>query len=227
MIKYKLIKTYPGSLPLGTISKIDYSRYPKNWEAFIENDSIILSFIYKGGDIVTLRETGVYIIDSAEDSEFPGFTLEEQKKDFCKIYSVKRLSDGEVFTLGDTIHKVSNSNIFTIESFNVGSKGETYSSCRGDSYSPSIAIKDFQKLRKPLFTTEDGVDIISECKSYYLVFKDFTIVYCSSFSKKDLEYKTFSTQEVAKDYVKMNKPEFSRKQVIEMLEKLQKDTNEI
>jgi hypothetical protein len=222
MVKYRLIETYPGSLPLGTISKIDYSRYPKNWEAFVEQDSIVLSFKYKSEEIVTLREKGTYIIDSAEDSEFPGFTLEEQKSDpFCDIYSIKRLSDGKIFTVGDKICKASKNNVFTIASFNISSRGDTYASCTGESYSPSIAIKDFI-IATPLFTTEDGLDIISKRKSYYIVSKDFKITYCTEFSEKDLEYKTFSTQKAAREYVTMNKPEFSRNQIIEMLGKLQR-----
>lgn len=222
MVKYRLIETYPGSLPLGTISKIDYSRYPKNWEEFIEEDSIVLSFKYKNGDVVTLREKGTYILEGEKDEDFPGFSYKQQKKERdCEIHSVKRLSDGEIFTVGDNVCKVSN-NLFTISSFNISSKGETYASCLGDLYSPSIAMRELQKVIEPLFKTEDGVDVFSKSKSYYVVTNDFTIVYCSMFSKKDLEYKLFSTQKAAKDYVKMHKPEFSRKQILELLDNLKK-----
>lgn len=74
-----------------------------DWEEVKEDSYKILSFIYDNGEIVTLREKGTYIINSASDSDFPGFSLKKQLKDCCKIHSVKRLIDGEIFTVGDEV----------------------------------------------------------------------------------------------------------------------------
>ena len=79
-MKYKLIRTYPGSLKLNTIIEIHpeqetgyYSENIQFWQEVIEKDYEILATV---GDNDSLKQT---------------------------IYSVKRLSDGEIFTIGDTV----------------------------------------------------------------------------------------------------------------------------
>ena len=73
----------------------------------------------------------------------------------------------------------------------------------------------------PLLTTQDGVEIF-DGMDYYLVSHSFIMSYCSYHSPTDLTYPLFSTKEAAEDYIKMNKPEFSRKQILELLETLKK-----
>ena len=104
--KYKLIKKYPGSDPVGTIvtgygkdgwyskgaggKTYDWTLVvlnPEFWEEVVEKDYEILSYIKKGSTTCTTtkRRGG------------------ENHEEFWNIYSVKRLSDGEVFTIGDLI----------------------------------------------------------------------------------------------------------------------------
>jgi hypothetical protein len=94
MKKYKLLKEYPGSPELGTIVKELYyvykglkhsPMYDEYWEEVVEKDYEILSYLKKGSTTCTTtkRRGG------------------ESHKEFWNIYSVKRLSDGEVFTVGD------------------------------------------------------------------------------------------------------------------------------
>jgi len=101
MIQYKLISEYPGSPKLGTIDWFDtdesgsssndnwkgtrfYNSNPKFWQKVEEVDYEILSWISPSGRLETK-------IHSTYDSLH------------TKIESVKRLSDGEVFTIGDLI----------------------------------------------------------------------------------------------------------------------------
>jgi hypothetical protein len=119
------------------------------------------------------------------------------------IESVKRLSDGEVFTVGDIcspIGKESN-NIHPINKIWICDPGYL----RLSSVNYSLGINDIQKAKKPLFTTKDGKDVYIT-DSYYLITADWKICYCSDFSEGDLSFNCFSTKEAAEEYVLMNKP---------------------
>lgn len=69
---------------------------------------------------------------------------------------------------------------------------------------PSEYPDFWEEVRVPLFTTLDNIDIFEE-DDYYLVSNDFTLVYCSSYSEKDLEFKLFYSREKAQEYIKNNK----------------------
>lgn len=290
MIKYRLFETYPGSLPLGSISKLDYSAYPKNWEAFVEKEYEIISLKANSGAILTYKKEKCihrtdfdYLVEKTHN-------LSRALSNGTKIHSIERLIDGKVFTVKDIVKGPSSNNIFTIESFNVSSKGVAYASCSSDLYSPSIAINYLQKVEKVLYTTYDNVDryeyqvehwVINNHYAYSLmtcdthfelclkeipgVYKLFStekaaLEYVESFKPK-LLFKTedevdvfvgdsywcvntaphlwsiweqtsgprtelaksvraFSTEILAREYIKMNKPEFSRNQVLKVLEGL-------
>jgi|694.fasta_scaffold00102_88 hypothetical protein len=111
MKKYKLIKTYPGSPLLGKVlepkvekdnentnnfywegSWFNPNDFPELWEEVIENDYEIISYWSpRFGDTKYLYYEGHEDWDNINKSKYH------------PIHSVKRLSDGEVFTLGDTI----------------------------------------------------------------------------------------------------------------------------
>ena len=114
MKKYKLIKEYPGSLSLGTItsseSKTDlwkgtnyYDKYPEYWEEVVEKDYEIISWTAKDCNSIVIK-----------GSELP-HTPCSLPAGYWRIHSVKRLSDGEVFTIGDkfTISEIGISDIIT------------------------------------------------------------------------------------------------------------------
>lgn len=121
MSKYKLIKCYPGSLELSTIVEYypNWNMYgicnnclydkqliennPEFWEKIIEKDYEILSFKIPGNDHwrVTLQTNGMYDGWSAHHA------LNESRKGNWSIYQVRRLSDGEIFTVGDAGRSIS------------------------------------------------------------------------------------------------------------------------
>ncbi len=104
MKKYKLIKKFPGSDELGTIitgsketmySKgLGYRNYdwvhveihPEFWEEIVEKDYEILS------------QTSVRVCNPKDNYKVVRNTTPV-------IHSVKRLSDGEVFTVGDKVSR--------------------------------------------------------------------------------------------------------------------------
>jgi hypothetical protein len=84
-----------------------------------------------------------------------------------------------------------------------------------------LFLNNVEKVKQPLFTTEDGVDIFKGDKTYY-VFNDLTPECNSGFKCKwkvrggfyqnyqvnqgNEYYKVFSTKEKAEEYILLNKP---------------------
>ena len=97
MTKYKLIELYPHSLPLGSISELDYSAYPKNWEPFVEEE--ILSTTEDGVEIFKDNHPELYWVKNnflmGSDSEnslhnpdtinYKYFTKKENAEEFIKM----------------------------------------------------------------------------------------------------------------------------------------------
>ena len=126
------------------------------------------------------------------------------------IHSVKRLSDGEIFTVGDNIAgQVLSGKITDI----ILEKDRIYFYV---SSSRRLQLGNFiKKVKQPLFTTEDGVDIFHGMY-YYHVSGNFNItertanleVDSETGNKYDLSngHRYFSTKEKAEEYVLLNKP---------------------
>jgi len=121
MKKYKLIKTYPGSPLLGKVLKPKIEKdnedtnnffwegswfnpndFPEFWEEVFEKDYEILSQVTKYNPLDDYKVTGT------------------------KIYSIKRLSDGEVFTLGDTIKVSQHGNPHIIGKFSLTNDNSSF-----------------------------------------------------------------------------------------------------
>jgi hypothetical protein len=147
-------------------------------------------------------------------------------EDMKTIHSVKRLSDNEIFTVGDRVQFYNNS---VIESFKVSgntmvcdlSYTEQYMdgfSSLGNAYNVSINL--LSKFKQLLFTTEDGVSISDENQTLYAVLtkaqwetREDTVKRMkerSSFSTPlNPAWKYFSTDEVRLHYIIRNKPSLS------------------
>ena len=151
-----------------------------------------------------------------------------ENQETYKIHSIKRLSDGEIFTIGDKVVGYNNSiaKIKTIDlvgeiSLNIGTdKHEGFS------------LKNLKKSKQPLFTTEDGVDIFEGDEYFYINsnFRDpWNIINTKAdcpemINVEDLNYKRFSTKEKAEEYILMNKPLLSLSDVWDNLKvKYQKE----
>ena len=112
MEKYKLIKEYPGSPKLGHIdsivNKIEtgyYSDNPEYWEKVVELDYEILSYIHNGSKNIWKKDSKFETYFHIEGTFNPCTKLEDILKypKIYLIYSVKRLSDNEIFTIGDNV----------------------------------------------------------------------------------------------------------------------------
>lgn len=226
--KYKLIKTYPGSPELGTIAsrgmgiKFEYpngdvggfssskgrdfetlvENQPEFWEEVVEKEYEILSL-----SLMRSIRDEIIIATDYSDKYIEGLLA-------CKgnsIHSVKRLSDGEVFTVGDLCNPIgkysySKHKITTIEFCKAG-----YLRIGSSDY--YIGINNIEHSKTPLFTTEDGVDIyegdyvcwiVNNKYNHYIDIKDYRKADRSMFTDGTIIY--FSTKEAAEEYILMNKP---------------------
>lgn len=230
MRKFKLIKEYPNSPKLGFITedkhyiknsagdflRIGYNdTYIKDltgfWEEVFDKDYEILSFINSENTIFNIGQricSGSMYPETIEVNES---LINDSLYKNLRIHSVKRLSDGEIFTISDEVVHTNNvtNKIGIIENFHIMSNDIWF---KTNNYNvPICYIKN--KNKTPLFITEDKVAIFRGDKYYYVDIKTFRI--WSTFAGntadevfwlKDKNLIKFSTKEIAEEYGLMNKP---------------------
>jgi len=145
------------------------------------------------------------------------------------IHSIKRLSDGEIFTIGDI------TNIGTILSIRTEGQGLVFNG------SYKYGLNDLKHVKQPLFTTEDGVDIFEnkdgEIIWWSLQLDNWKISNAPHICKNLIPTKTedllkhcrelrFSTKEAAEEYILMNKPCLSLKETILAIQRRSVDYKE-
>lgn len=150
------------------------------------------------------------------------------------IHSVKRLSDGEVFTVGDLVDtKGSDEDVFDedvrwrglIDEMVVEGDKLYFQIRRPDerTWAISKTIENIKHAKKPLFTTEDGVEISKGDSVWSVNINDWC--YRGGFSADDSwnqkqakfnGYLYFSTEEKAQEYILMNKPMLSLNDLLDV-----------
>ena len=253
MKKYKLIRKYPGSPELGTEieKRTVYSEkwmfkkdcnlfpvtsgtpddYPEFWEEVVEKDYEILSYYAKN-----ISGKGDYCVDYEyiwyETSKgngkwsrkghitIPYTTDEINNHNGYGIHSVKRLSDEEIFTVGDV------SNFGKITDFVIRENKIVVQYYKIGDWQWLSSIKH---IKKPLFTTEDGVNIF-EGDEFYSTNKNLNQSILKYIAEKGLahsekceEFLDFSTKEAAEEYILMNKPCLSINDVFNIYPKYRKN----
>lgn len=178
--------------------EIGKTRYVIKQE-LVEKDYKILTYFQKGYPV---RKASFFI---------EGFTGNKH----TSIHSVKRLSDGEIFTVGDKYNDCDLKN-GTIRTIAIGDNG-IYLNCS--------LLKNVQQVKKPLFTTEDGVDIFEGNYWFYVKEGSAKIVKTNVFKYGGLPQnkkpvKRFSTEEAAEEYVLLNKPQLSINDIVSMFKTL-------
>jgi hypothetical protein len=209
MRKFKLIKKYPGSPELGTERfcndawNMEVAKFPEFWQEVIEKDYEIVSLICL--DQPLFNVTNQECVDNLLNSGF-------------KIHSVRRLSDGEIFSIHDKIIFVEIQIIISFEiqesKIRVNYKRDT------DEQKYWNYLNNIKKLKQPLFTTEDGVEMFKGDKYYSVGIKNVKYLWhiAGPYINPEVTNPTgdlihFSTKEAAEKYVLMNKPCLSIKDV--------------
>lgn len=186
------------------------------WELVPQKEFEIMSFITN--QVVGTIEKG-NIVKRWRHSEFTGvsggipiYASEENLllNVAWSIHSIKRLSDGEVFTVGDEVNHPGYAIGWTIASFKPDGcyftiQDTNYGFCTGD------RCLYIQKL-KPVFTTQDGVDIYPGDHYFFIDKEDPTTIVPRQVPTNLREYEVykdyhvrFSSRNAAEDYLQQNK----------------------
>lgn len=171
----------------------------------------ILSFYYQTGkrNLAYKISNGYFVHDTC-----PIGKEEEMLKSAWSIHSVKRLSDGETFCVGDKVF-IGGDNL-EIKSFCV-SDGIMYIETPKNNM---WAFANIAKARTALFTTEDGKDIFEGDVWTSVQKSTFDILTpCYFKHTRPEKWLAFSTYEAAKEYVLNNKPCLSLNELISEIRK--------
>jgi hypothetical protein len=235
MKKYKLIKDFPENIiDIGTIvtkdtlgqyvttnitifSKEEIENYPEFWEEIIEKDYEILSFKNILTGMILKKDSQLKDTFCFMDGISPFFKLEELLSTIrVHIHSVKRLNDNEIFTVGDTISGDSYKEREIIK-FLIKNDKLVVEQIGGWGTRTGVSQLDCIKhAPKPvLFKTEDGVDVFEGME----VFVVHPTTLNTIIGLNTIEYSSykgwlfFSTKDKMEEYVLMNKPCLSIKDI--------------
>lgn len=198
-MKYKLIKTYPGSPELGEIveytgrgytfgipcsyyfSKEMVEDYPEFWEKIQDKNWVIT-----GGKI--------------------------NATEYSIITQVTRLPDYVKFEIGDKVYNPKSlSQNFTIEKFYLDCNNEHMLAGPGH-----VGIHKIEHYKEPLLITEDGKEIKYK-DTFYTVETD-GITFHTLLSEYTLPFITFSSYELAEKYYEFLKPKFNKKELMDIID---------
>lgn len=240
MKKYKLLQTYPGLT--GSIEEGDTVEYyfnwdlygkenlcyvgltkdvvennPKFWKKVVEKDYEVISIVDKNNSKDIRKAVGWGNMDS-------DWLEKVAVGDPWIIRSVKRLSDGELFILGDAAKTITSRGQHKINNFKIKQKAINKDKKTGELIRDGIDriwvywgndeggnwLDKIEHCIKPLFITEDGKEIF-EGDIFYWIPKNFDCVFTSTAKKGTTQtdsnrYKKFSKKETAVEYFLMNSP---------------------
>ena len=162
-------------------------------EKVIEKDYEIVSYVAKDNpNNITTKRRGAHL-----------------HEEYWKIHSIKRLSDGEVFTVGDKITGYSYEDARSIQTIKL---------CRYigriklEQYKGFTELHSATKAKQPIFLTHDGKDIFEGDTIWYVnkenFYYDYIITHSGVKFNSDLNA-YFLTREEAEDYIKRNKVLFT------------------
>lgn len=203
------------------ISRESVENNPLLWEIIKEKDYEILAFRYENGNIWK-KENDLFKNKVSFTSRSENYLLKNKS---YKIYSVKRLKDGLIFSAGDFIQYDKNHHSFpkgssmscNIDYFTLH-EGKIYVNHHHHG-SPESDLNHLFKDEKPLFTTQDGVEIFEGDKYWYLTtYLALKEDRCNQFSGRRPNYKYFSTKEKAEEYKDQNELIYSKKDVRNIIE---------
>lgn len=245
MKTYRLQKAYPGSLEVGTevkwgnnglsgecyearvkagifrFRKDIIENNPEFWQEVEQLDYEILTF----SDNVT---KGV-LYEKQPSGRYGkgGFSTEDCLVKYGNsIHSVKRLSDGVVFTVGDCVvtKNVLIPEIITGFRINDGKtsfkKGIWVTVKNG-----GMHLDRIKEIRRPILTTEDGVPVYSyDSVQHWVINGNYE--YALGLHKPNVDllrdepntYKVFSIENAARDYVRKNTPIFVTEDGVKIFE---------
>ena len=218
--KYRLIKTYPGSPVLGfEVEKIGASIYVGGSGNTFQIRKEYIEYHSEFWEEVIEKDYEILCIKHKKSKCFYRNSINLRNLNLYDIHSVKRLSDGEVFTVGDRINHYGEyaKNEFSTKTYTLKEiyfiEENKLTFYVGKSF--NLGAISASKYKLPLFTTEDGVDIFKNTKFWYIDNFIIKTYITREFSEIESSYKKFSTKEKAEEYILLNKPCICLKDLIE------------
>ena len=224
MKKYKLIKKYPGvNLEVGDIVEYIIPSSGTIYQYYCVKKSIGISGVlpedypeFWGEVIKKEYEIMTVKIDNHNIGIVINGTFNLIPAEKYKIHSIKRLSDGQVFKLGDKVDStISDLGRATELTGFMQSGDKLMLGLRDLGYYPLSTVI---LPKKPLCKSADGVDIYEDDSVVCLDKEDWITrnqeYRFKPWDVKDQGYLFFSTLEAANEYILMNKPCLSLQDVM-------------
>jgi hypothetical protein len=210
-LKYKLIKCYPNSPKLDTIIE-------RNLIAGIENNWYIVegNNKYFFTDLLAPEHYSEFW-EKIEEKNWVITGGKVHAAGYSLITQVTRLPDYTKFEIGDKVHNPKClSQKFTIERFYLDCNNIHMLAGPGH-----IGIHKIEHYKEPLFVTEDFVEICPG-DTYWCVNNAPHLWSCFAQTAKDRTQlnktvKAFSTLDLALKYIKDNKPTFTKKELLDII----------
>ena len=201
MFKYRLIKEYPNSPELGYITDETMyfpSSYPEFWEKIVEKEwEIITAKIHTA--TVRCDIDGIQCISGWE------------------IKSIKRLSDNTIFSIGDKIKMIGQENDKSPESITKIELNKKGIPCLFTNTFHNNGVNIFKAIKSThLIITEDKIELYQGDECYAVMIDDYEIKYGPLFNYLTKERcKIFAKEKAAKEWAEMNKPQYSKKDLLD------------
>ena len=197
----------------------------RDWEQVIEKDYEILEVKIADGTIITY-ENGICTKRTDKCSVDQTLSLEQilRTNHIKYIHSVKRLSDGEIFTVGDCFDVGLGSRVLeSIWLDNDGVLGLNHEKGRITNTKGTGVFSKAKKISPTLFVTEDGVSITKDSKSYchvdlrtYAISESNNPIPGVSGNMIGKGFVYFSTKEAAQKYIDSKRILFITKDGVEV-----------
>lgn len=189
----------------------------------------ILSIKHENGELTNTKGSGIFhtikkvqkpeyeILSYAAKDNPEMITLKrrggEIHDEYWKIHSVKRLSDGEVFTVGDLVKVREQGSKKVIEKFEiVNDKSPIRNGVWIEYPCGGSHLRGVAKVQQPVYLTHDGKDIFPKDTVWYVnkenLYYDYIVAYPEvKFNSEIRAY--FLTRQEAEEYVEKNKVLFT------------------
>lgn len=216
MKKFKHKQT--GHIATETHSEKNYKvSYPQNYTIpkwIIENSNDWEEMVEKDYEILYFKDNFKSTSDKNTLMSFRNDGEVFLNENNRIIYSVKRLSDNEIFTIGDICYWESSDRVrqsFKIRRFEIY-KDRFY--VYSDGICRECKLEDLIHIKKPTLFTVDGVTLsIGDTLWYYRIDEKYIRMTTLTETNLSLLYKNeihvFSSREAAENHLNKNKPKFS------------------
>ena len=187
---------------------------PEFWEEIVEKTFEIIKLICtsdsSNGKPSEFYKDGMVKWGNGKDGEEYNYITDLLETGDYSIYSVKRLSDNEIFTIGDEIigclgykFKIIGFALHESDTILVNYDGNSDMGFKLSNIKKHIVHID------PILVTEDGVEIFQGDFVYYVLSNLSLRNYKPTRDDRDLNNHYFSTEEKAREYIKLNEKRYS------------------